>query len=241
MAYSAANAYLDAFASRQRWKSKTRWLSINWDGWGDEQEQEAATEQESRRRAGGEQEELAIRGREGVEAMKRIMTRGGRGSQVVVSTGKLEDRIEKWVKMRREREQAGAAGGRGEARRGHERPEMGVEYVGARDEVERKVVEIWEELLGIEGIGVMDNFFVLGGDSLVVVRLISRLRVTFQMEFPVEGFFDAPTVAELAEIIKTKSHAVNEDYEKLAKMLDVLEQLSEDEVKALMAQEQGLA
>ncbi len=72
------------------------------------------------------------------------------------------------------------------------------ERVFPRDEIERKVAEIWEDVLSVRPIAIRDNFFDLGGHSLLGAQVISRLRRTFQVEVPLRALFEEPTVAELA-------------------------------------------
>ena len=60
---------------------------------------------------------------------------------------------------------------------------------------------MWKELLGIDSAGVRDNFFQLGGHSLLVTQLIFRLREVFGVEISLRAIFDRPTVAELAELL----------------------------------------
>jgi acyl-CoA synthetase (AMP-forming)/AMP-acid ligase II/acyl carrier protein len=75
-------------------------------------------------------------------------------------------------------------------------------YVAPRTPVERKLVEIWSELLDVERIGVRDNFFDLGGHSLVATRLLSRVRASFDAEVTMRSFFDGPTVEALARLLR---------------------------------------
>ncbi|HEV2392048.1 MAG TPA: condensation domain-containing protein [Verrucomicrobiae bacterium] len=78
------------------------------------------------------------------------------------------------------------------------RPRMGQRPVEAQTETEQQVGLIWQEVLQIEGLGVRDNFFDLGGDSLLAMQVISRVRDAFGIELPLSRLFDAPTVEGLA-------------------------------------------
>jgi amino acid adenylation domain-containing protein len=74
-------------------------------------------------------------------------------------------------------------------------------YTAPRNAVEELQAAVWWEVLGHERIGVHDDFFDLGGHSLLAVRLVSRIRDDFGIEIQVKTIFDAPTVAELAELL----------------------------------------
>ncbi|WP_330327767.1 type I polyketide synthase [Streptomyces pseudovenezuelae] len=75
------------------------------------------------------------------------------------------------------------------------RPRLTTEHVPPRDDREREVTRLWEETLGIGGIGVHDNFFDLGGDSMRAVLLAGRLRQTGVLDVPAATLLAAPTVA----------------------------------------------
>lgn len=83
----------------------------------------------------------------------------------------------------------------------HSRPRLETSYVGARSELEQQLVAMWEEILDVRPIGIHDNFFDLGGHSLAVTRLISRVIEQFQLELSFQSLFQSPTVAEMAAII----------------------------------------
>jgi acyl carrier protein len=75
-------------------------------------------------------------------------------------------------------------------------------YIAPRTPVERRVVSILAELLGLEKVGVNDNFFFLGGHSLLGTQLIARARDSFSVELPLRTVFDRPTAAELSAEIE---------------------------------------
>ncbi|MYQ98279.1 acyl carrier protein, partial [Streptomyces sp. SID6139] len=70
-----------------------------------------------------------------------------------------------------------------------------------------RVAALWQELLGIEGIGPDDDLFMLGGDSLNASQLISRASRHFGAELPLEEFLDEPTVRRMAELaVRAQTH-----------------------------------
>jgi aspartate racemase len=82
------------------------------------------------------------------------------------------------------------------------RPELEKAFVIPRDTLEVQLVKIWEEILGVQVIGVRDNFFDLGGHSLLGVRLFARIKEEFGQELPLATLFQAPTVEQLADVLR---------------------------------------
>ena len=78
------------------------------------------------------------------------------------------------------------------------RPEIEQRYVAPRNDIEAALVELWQEVLGINPIGVNDNFFDLGGHSLKATSLLSKVRRIFRTELPLSVVFQATTVEALA-------------------------------------------
>ncbi|MET4143109.1 amino acid adenylation domain-containing protein [Pedobacter sp. UYP1] len=70
----------------------------------------------------------------------------------------------------------------------------GVEYAEPRNETEKKLVQIWNELLNKDKIGIKDNFFDLGGHSLKVVQLTSRISMVFALQLNIQNIFEDPTI-----------------------------------------------
>jgi acyl carrier protein len=80
-------------------------------------------------------------------------------------------------------------------------------FVAPRTPTEEVLAGIWTTMLGLEQVGVHDNFFEVGGHSLLAVQVVSRLRDAVQIEVPLRALFDMPTVAGLAEHIDTMRQA----------------------------------
>jgi amino acid adenylation domain-containing protein len=81
---------------------------------------------------------------------------------------------------------------------GGERPELEDTYVAPRTPLERHLATLWQELLGINKVGVHDNFFVLGGNSILGATFVNRLQEQLGEYVYLIALFDAPTIAELA-------------------------------------------
>ncbi|NIM96108.1 MAG: AMP-binding protein [Anaerolineales bacterium] len=77
------------------------------------------------------------------------------------------------------------------------------EYVAPRTPIEAHLAETWMQILRLERVGIFDTFLELGGDSLLATQLISRLRDTLDLELSLIDFFEAPTIAEQAQVIET--------------------------------------
>jgi amino acid adenylation domain-containing protein len=74
-------------------------------------------------------------------------------------------------------------------------------FVAPRNDLELELARIWEDVLGVQPVGVTQNFFELGGHSLLAMQLFSRIREAFQVDFPLAVLFEAPTIEAIAEVI----------------------------------------
>ena len=84
----------------------------------------------------------------------------------------------------------------------HERPNLPNVYVAPRTELESQIAVTWQQVLGIEHIGLHDNFFELGGHSLLATQLRNQLYETFKIDFPIRSLFENATVAGVAALIE---------------------------------------
>ena len=108
-----------------------------------------------------------------------------------------------------------------------------------RTPVEKELWNIWCELLGTREVGIHDDFFRLGGHSLMATQAISRVRLTFGTDIPLKALFTSGrTIAELAVTIE--EHLISKSSEQdLASLYAELENLSEDEAERLLREEDG--
>ena len=102
-------------------------------------------------------------------------------------------------------------------------------FTAPSTETEQALADVWSQVLGVERIGVDDSFFELGGHSLLATQVISRIRLVFNLEIGLRAMFESPTLRGLAAKI---DEARAPEAEKIAGLLETLEQLSADEAKA---------
>lgn len=76
------------------------------------------------------------------------------------------------------------------------------EYEAPRDPLEQNIARLWQDFLGFERIGINDNFFDINGDSLTATQLITRLQQIYPVEISLQRFFEYPTIAHMAEVVR---------------------------------------
>ena len=84
-------------------------------------------------------------------------------------------------------------------------------FEAPRNSTESHLATLWRAILHVERIGIHDNFFSLGGNSLIATRLTSRLRAAFDLDLPLRTLFDRPTIAELAARIEALQLALQHE------------------------------
>ncbi len=84
------------------------------------------------------------------------------------------------------------------------RPDLDAGHVAPRNEIERELVAIWQQVLGVPRVGVQDRFFDLGGHSLLAVRLVAQLEKKFGRKLPVAAIFQHRTVEQLARLLRAE-------------------------------------
>lgn len=79
-------------------------------------------------------------------------------------------------------------------------------WVGASSEIEKKLVSLWEELLEVDIIGIYDNFFILGGHSILAMQMLHRCQALFDVNLPPNTTLKEPTIKALAQVIQQAQH-----------------------------------
>ena len=157
--YAAANSFMDSFVRRHNAEGRgVGWTSVAWDTWRVTGEAAAAG-------VGATLAAYEMSPPEALEAFERAI---GASGAIVNSTGDLEERIRQWVMLELVRGGTGAAG---------QGPAGGALALPVSEgEWEQRMAALWKDVLGLGEIGLEDNFFDLGGNSLTGLQLVARLR-----------------------------------------------------------------
>jgi thioesterase domain-containing protein/acyl carrier protein len=140
-----------------------------------------------------------IRPEEGAEAFMRALALGE--SQVVVSSLSLPDLVR----------QAEADVPEASSGQVFQRPDLETDYTPPEGAIEERLAQFWSELLGVEDPGAKDNFFDLGGHSLIAVRLFAMVKKEWAVDFPISVLFEAPTIRACAAMIEARGVQADSD------------------------------
>ena len=220
--YVAANAFLDALAAA-RARTGAAATAIGWDAWRETGMAVATAVPEEWKAWRRQSVAKGLASHEGVEAFRRIAASGL--PQVAVSTVELGSREaeNEWLRPLAELGEIGESGARAESgalprsetpaapASTHPRPALATAYVQPQTEDERAVAAVWQEILGVEPVGLHDNFFELGGNSLAGLRLVQRLRDRLGATLSEVSLYEAPTVSALARLIGAPAAGAERD------------------------------
>src|SRR5689334_5503914 len=115
------------------------------------------------------------------------------------------------------------------------RPNLKETFVAPRTETEKTLAEIWTQVLNVTQIGVNDDFFHLGGTSLMATQLLSYIYDAFQVELTLKELFDnAPTISGLAEAIETRQ-IEQASMSEIVATFEELNELSDDAARKMLS------
>lgn len=195
--YCAANSFLDAYARNWGHESNANIFSVNWDRWQGTGIAKIAEAQH--KRITQTTLEGGISSTEAVEAFDRMLEMGL--PQIAFTPEEVNllvtqpDQLEAFSNYGTEDSNSAVSNL-------YDRPQLDVEYLAPRNERELALANIWQEFLGIKKLGVHDDFFALGVDSLMIITIASRIRRALQVNIPITVFFSRPTIEALANYIE---------------------------------------
>lgn len=188
--YCAANCFLDALAAGASRRGDLPVLSVNWDAW-----------REVGMAAGQKLPDGVGIAPIQVGTLFEGLLADPRSPQVLVSTLDLD---QQFAQMRSAELADRLLPEPSTKRRSHPRPALQTAYVQPSSELEQGLVDLWGEFLGISPIGVEDNLFELGGDSLLAIQLLAKVRHAYGVEIHPVALFQTPTVAALALLVEER-------------------------------------
>ena len=112
------------------------------------------------------------------------------------------------------------------------RPKLETPFITPRTPVEEVMARVWSGVLGLDEVGMHDNFLELGGDSLLAMQVISRVNDLFQLEAPLHDILEAATVAEMSGLIGNEADPGRA--EKIASVFKRLENMSIQEIRDVL-------
>lgn len=192
-AYTAANIFMDAFVHYQRKQGCMRYISFNAPGW------TYYKDDLSLPVYGPADYNERMTFSEGLMAVETVLKAAGSG-QVFIYLSNLEHKISNWVNVSAEENKAVVT----EKSRGVMRPDLLTAYVAPKNETEQKLAALWEEIFGFDALGVRDDFFEIGGDSLKAIKLIAKIERVFHKNVLLKEFLTARTIEQIAQLINAK-------------------------------------
>lgn len=196
VAYTASNIFMDAFSYRRNLSGKgnTRWIAVNWDGW------QYDEEDRQRKTMGKTLEKLSMTPDEGMSAVKRVLACNL--PQVVHSIGDLQERIDRWINLDAgdDHQDNNSVEAFDDASSLFPRPALPNSFEAPRNKREMDMAAIWQRLFGYREVGIEDDFFRLGGDSLKAMTLTANIHKELGVRVSIKDIFANPTIKELVQI-----------------------------------------
>jgi acyl transferase domain-containing protein/acyl carrier protein len=206
--YAAASAYLDAMAYLRHHQGVPA-ISINWGPWAEVGLAAESTERLEGQNASTQHLIKVIHINQGLEILEQLLTEST--TQVMVLPFDLKNLIELYPTAAGMPFLEEVGGSDSHIAHLYARPKLRQQYLAPRNEIERKMVELWSQTLHIDRVGVKDSFFELGGDSVLAAQILSLAQKTFGIRINPQDAFKAFTIERLAEMLETEIRRQIED------------------------------
>lgn len=222
--YAAANAYLDTMA-QYRQSIGEHGLTINWGPWAEIGLAVELTKQLEDKNASTEHLVKTISVQDGLQTIENLLTGSVNQAQITALPFNLKDLLELYPPAAGMAFFEDVGGNESHVSRLYARPNLKQEYVAPRTEVESKMVELWQQTLHIDKVGIRDSFFELGGDSVLAAQVLSLARKVYGINIDPKKAFESFTIESLAEMLEEE-------------IFKQIEDMSEEEVQKLLSDEE---
>ncbi len=189
-AYTAANRFMDTFVQVNPWRHGIRWYDVNWDDWDFDygKEQVGAYEQTVAK--------FAMSAADGIATIERILSQP-EPQQILVSTRALQPRVEQWLHQRVQSDSHNAT----------ENATASEPQIPDSSDLVTRICTVYREVLDMPDLVPEDNFFAVGGDSLLASQILLKLRRAIKehsQQLTLACIFDYPSAQELADWLENK-------------------------------------
>ncbi|MFD2588083.1 SDR family oxidoreductase, partial [Croceitalea marina] len=176
--YASANKFMDVYALGKNRGNNQNWICVNWDVWQNKIIEDSILVINN-----------AIRYEEGMKALDYIIDSKG-CSQVLVSTGELQDRIDNWLNLEKITDT---------------KKKEKAKSISEWKDLEKELARIFKEMIGVEKISKNDNFFEMGATSLTLIQVNEQIKHELKLNISIEKLFTYPTIYELVNYLKEDS------------------------------------
>lgn len=209
VSYIAANEFLDYYSHHKK-DSGTFTVTINWSDWQEvgmaidtiNQHYQKNSNSFYNEKFKKDYEEFlkeSVKPSEAVDIFRRILANSY--SHLIISPCDLNILLGKQKGLKQELSVFEGENEHYESESFYPRPELATEYVSPEGEIEKELQGVFQRFFGIEEIGVIDDFFDLGGDSLKAMNMISKIHKKYSVAITLQKFFEAPTIRGIASIL----------------------------------------
>ncbi|WP_375495215.1 beta-ketoacyl synthase N-terminal-like domain-containing protein [uncultured Nostoc sp.] len=185
-----ADISADAFVQHHNQTNQTSWLKINWD-------------------TNISQKPEQIRNELSLEVLRRIISRPI-ANHVFVSTINLPDRLEQLHPNIAFAENQISYQVTEKQNSFYPRPNLTIPYIAPSNELEQQIANVWQKVFGFDQVGIDDNFFDLGGDSLLAVQVTADLKKLLNKEIPVVSLYECLTIRSVVELLNSNESEIEE-------------------------------
>ncbi len=193
-AYASSNAFIDAYSGKNAGDGNIHWTSINLDAWKAAGRKDLVTDFST------SLSQLAMTSEELEKVIGMVLSLSD-AEQIIISTAGLSERIEEInARSNSGDEQEKDSGPKTEKL--HIRSNLQTPYAAPENDLERTIADVWAKAFGFDKVGVFDNFFDLGGDSLVAIHVVNQIKKLLKREIPAVSLYQTLNIRGMAQLLQ---------------------------------------